>query len=387
MVMMMVATVPPPFHLKAECFTDLTSAASSISFCLYAILLFNDNLLSYFPMHRLHDLREVAIVVRHFSYQGEGLRAARGTLAAVTARVPQVTLPNNLSQALASELDTGGSAAHLLRVLEMAAQVVGNGYGGSSSSSSSGGISGTSISMVNHVAATEAVTTMSEGAGGGLDHSPSHNDSTAGSHRGVALDPHTLLTTFVESVLLVPPLEWAALCPLVVRRSARLQHLRDLLLAVEARSLGHLSPAHGVADKFKQPISGVRTSSSNGSSSVAASDTATPEKTSLISGEWAAALAALPASPVDRATCLGPVLGAFRDLLAGPLADPSDFSATESLRLFLTYQDDDLLASEGSSSESWFCQHFPSSLRLEHALEAYLALAASANDSIRGGGL
>jgi len=317
----------------------------------------------FFFSPRLHDLREVAIVVRHFAYQGEGVRTARGTLAAVTAQVAQVSLPTTLTQALTSELDTGGSAARLLRVLETAAQVVGNGYGGSSSSS--GG--GTLAPMARHAAAAEADPTLSEDAQVVVDKSSSMLSDTIGSHRGVAMDPHTLLTSLVEGVLLVPSHEWAALCPLAVRRGATLQHMRDLLLAVEARSLGHLSPAHGIADKFKQPIK--RSIATQADSGKVIADS--------IAEEWAAALKALPSSPVDRATCLGPVLGAFRDLLAGPLADPSDFSATESLRLFLSYQNDDLL--NGSAcGNNWFSDKFPESLRLEHALEVYLALAATA---------
>lgn len=63
------------------------------------------------------------------------------------------------------------------------------------------------------------------------------------------------------------------------------------------------------------------------------------------------------------------VLGPFRDLISGPLAEPS-FDAQESLKVFLTYQDADLADDDESP---WFSE-FPEDLKLEHALETYLLL-------------
>jgi hypothetical protein len=74
------------------------------------------------------------------------------------------------------------------------------------------------------------------------------------------------------------------------------------------------------------------------------------------------------------------VLGPFRDLLDGPLAEPSDFDASESLKMFLGYQDDDL------NDPGWFSDHFPPSLTLAHALETYLLLAAAAASASEGEG-
>jgi hypothetical protein len=316
----------------------------------------------------------VVVVVRQFTFADEGLRTARGPLAAVAVRVPQLPLPAPLAQAVAAELDTAGSAARLLRVLETAARVVGNGYGGGSAP----------VTVPEAAAAAES----SEGA------------AVEPGGRGVALVPRTLLSSVVEGVLRVPPRAWAALCPLAVRRGATLQHLRDLLLAVEACGLGHLSPAHAVAERFKEPLSssdgrdgndgsdgrGGNDGSSGGSSGGGGSSSSSSSSSSSpsVAHAWAAALAALPLAPLDRAACLGPVLGAFRDLLAGPLAEPSGFGAAESLRLFLGYQDDDLLGS-GSPGCGWFRDHFPNSLRLEHALVTYLALTAAASDTAPGG--
>lgn len=82
-----------------------------------------------------------------------------------------------------------------------------------------------------------------------------------------------------------------------------------------------------------------------------------------------------------RATLLGAcahctelraVLPVLRDLLTGALSDGSSaHKAGDSLKEYLTYEDADL------EEEEWFERCFPPGLRLEHALEAYRAVAAS----------
>ena len=65
------------------------------------------------------------------------------------------------------------------------------------------------------------------------------------------------------------------------------------------------------------------------------------------------------------------MLGPFRDLISGPLAEPT-FDAQENLKMFLTYQDADLADDDESP---WFTE-FPDDLTREVALETYLLLSS-----------
>ena len=280
---------------------------------------------------RLSRLGPVLVTIREFEYAGDNLRA-KGTLAAVSARVPQEPLPPALGAALVAELDTRGALVKLLRILETAAHVVGNGFGGQGSG----------------------------GAGG--------------------LNPRTPLTAFVEGTLRVGPAVWAAACPAAVGRAATLGHLRALIVAVEAGGLGHAAANHAVADKFRAPLPADHLAAlKRALARLADAPSGAPASEGGGGGRGA------PGGAEQRASAggdLAAVLGPFRDLLSGPLAEPSAFGAGESLKLFLTYQDDDL-----AGESTWFARHFPEDLLLASALEAYLALAAAGDHARENGRL
>mmetsp|Transcript_39889 Transcript_39889/g.67884 ORF Transcript_39889/g.67884 Transcript_39889/m.67884 type:complete len:502 (-) Transcript_39889:194-1699(-) len=282
--------------------------------------------------------------VRQFEYAGESLRA-RGTLAALALCVPQKPLPALLRQALETELSTKQRLTELLRVLQTAANVVANGFG----------------------------TGSEEGGGGG-------GGRGAGAANTQALDPHTSLTLFVEATLVLSPNVWRSCCPATVAAHATLAHLRDLLLAVEAVGLGRAPSSAGgqaVAVRFTAPLD----SKSEGELRHALKDLLSPpprtgggrrglaEAGSGMGGEGAG----------GAGEQLSAVLGVFRDLLDGPLAEPSTFGEKESLKAFLGYQDDDL-----NAPGSWFADFFPHTITLAHAFEAYLLLAATSASSEDG---
>ncbi len=69
---------------------------------------------------------------------------------------------------------------------------------------------------------------------------------------GGALDPSTPLSAFVRGTLLLGADAWAAACPAALARAATLAHLRDLLLQIEARGLGRAGSACAAA--FRDPL-------------------------------------------------------------------------------------------------------------------------------------
>jgi hypothetical protein len=257
----------------------------------------------------------VLISVRQFEYSGENLRAL-GTLAAIDNRCPQVPLPSSLSNALHREVDTAISLNRLLRVLETVAHVIGGGFGNT-------------------------------GGKGGIK-------------------PQTKLTEFVLKTLLHNENDWYTICPRAIASHATLAHLRDLLLTVEAKELGRL-PTHAVALKFRDPLEPMELEELKVALTyISSSSSSSPASNGNGGGGGGR----------GNAFSLDKVLSPFRDLLEGPLADPSDFSPNESLRNFLCYQDIDL-----EEHGSWFAEYFPHGLKLAHALETYLLLAAAAGDN------
>jgi hypothetical protein len=179
--------------------------------------------------------------------------------------------------------------------------------------------------------------------------------TTGGAGGSGGINPNTKLTEFVCGTLLHNEKDWKLICPKAIASHATLSHLRDLLLTVEAKELGRL-PTHAVALKFRDPLNPMDLQ------------------------ELKVGLSYIPTSSNSSSSSangyrLDTVLGPFRDLLEGPLADPSDFSPNESLRNFLCYQDIDL-----EDPGTWFAEYFPYNLKLAHALETYLILAAAASE-------
>lgn len=271
------------------------------------------------------EIGPILISIRQFEYSGENLRAI-GTLAAIDNKCLQAPLPVSLLNALHREVDTSIALTKLLRVLETVAHIIGGGFG------------------------------VGGGGGGG-------NGGKSGGGGGIK--PTTKLTDFVLKTLLFNEKEWYSICPRALASHATLSHLKDLLLTVEAKELGRL-PTHAVAHKFrdkidtndmielKEALTFVNHSQEQGNTNTNSSGN----------------------GQIDGKSSLDMVLSPFRDLLEGPLSDPSDFSPNESLRNFLCYQDIDL-----ELPGTWFNEHFPYGLKLKHALETYLLLASAATSS------
>ena len=70
---------------------------------------------------------------------------------------------------------------------------------------------------------------------------------------------------------------------------------------------------------------------------------------------------------------LADVLAPFRDLISGPLAEPSAFGPGEHLKSFLGYSDADL------DDQSWFQDGFPEDLDLSVALDTFMVLSGLAD--------
>ena len=337
------------------------------------------------------------------------------------------------------ELDTQHKLVRLLRVLETAVHVVGGGNGGAvggADAAGAGGVAGGG----GGGGGGDAAGTAAGGGGGG------------GGGGGLRLSPRTSLTAFVTGALLIGPAEWAEICPRAVAATTTLAHLRDLLLLVEAKGLGR-SPTDAVAACYRRPLDGKRTKKNKKKKNKGSRKKQDRGGGGRAEEDWAgggrsyindddsddgggggggsgggggrpqpnleAIRRAVAVAPPDS---LAELLGAFRDLLEGPLADPNptDRSAAgedgnggdddddegdddnddeeeeeeeedwssggggggngnwppgESLKMYLCFQNADL------EDDGWFAQHFPEHLCLAHALHAHLAFAAASSSS------
>jgi len=156
-----------------------------------------------------------------------------------------------------------------------------------------------------------------------------------------------LLSTYLQDVAMVDAQRLEAGLPSLIAQQAALDHLRALFLAAEAKLSGDSSA--GSAEEHQLLPSVVAT------------------YRSALSKETAAMMS----TACDKCPELASIMPVLRDLLTGALSDQSaSFPGSESLREFLVYEDSDL------ERETWFVQHFPPDLRLEHALETFRLLVS-----------
>lgn len=161
------------------------------------------------------------------------------------------------------------------------------------------------------------------------------------------LNKNTFLGVFAQKVLLVPEKVWSSTCPSAVTNAATLAHLRDLIVTVEAHLRGSPS-SHTVMPRYRMPLGDEETAELKRATGA------------MFQGS-------------DRHTAPTLLLAPLRDLLSGLLSDPdTQFNESESLKMFLTYQDVDLM------DEAWFQDHFPATIPLSGSLEAYLVISAAA---------
>mmetsp|Transcript_61758 Transcript_61758/g.165412 ORF Transcript_61758/g.165412 Transcript_61758/m.165412 type:complete len:174 (-) Transcript_61758:266-787(-) len=150
----------------------------------------------------------------------------------------------------------------------------------------------------------------------------------------------TPLGTFLTEALQLDPALLKQLCPANVLRQATVQHLRSIFLFLEGRMMGG-GPLSTLHPRYRAPL---------GDDLKEMLDTA-------IRGQLRVAV----------------VLAAVRDLVTGPLADPTgSWSSNDSLKQFLGFVDAEL------GMEPWFNDHFPDPLKLAHAGACLALLSAAA---------
>ena len=150
---------------------------------------------------------------------------------------------------------------------------------------------------------------------------------------GMAVDSNMRLEDYILRSLLVSAAEWEELTTTNISRHVRLCHVQSLVMCLE--EVTHGSPLDAVDLAYKERIP------------------ASLEREVLV------------AKPHLE---LQGLLSTFHDFLVDQLAT-NGFPPTESLKQYLTFADFDL------EEEAWFQEHFPNSLQLAHAYEAYRLLA------------
>jgi len=146
---------------------------------------------------------------------------------------------------------------------------------------------------------------------------------------GLSVDGSMKLEDYLLRCLLVGAADWEQLTTTNISRHVFLRHMQSLVMCLE--EVMHGSPLDAVHSSYRQPL-----------------------------------LADLEQALVQArgGLLLDSLLPTFHDFLVDQLAS-GGFPASESLKQYLTYADFDL------EEEAWFQDHFPASLCLAHAFEAY----------------